>query len=93
MAEEWSESPAVGGAAEPLEIKLFGRWSSSDVQVSDISLTVSERKISIELKKIIKLIINIIGLHRSKREIRAIFTAFIGSLRVKKISKGSVPYC
>ncbi len=51
MAEEWSESPAVGGAAEPLEIKLFGRWSSSDVQVSDISLTVSERKISIELKK------------------------------------------
>lgn len=44
MTEEWSESPAVGGASEPLEIKLFGRWSSSDVQVSDISLTVSAIK-------------------------------------------------
>jgi hypothetical protein len=44
LPEEWSESPAVGGGAEPLEIKLFGRWSSSDVQVSDISLTVSVLK-------------------------------------------------
>lgn len=37
---EWTDSAAA--AAEPLEIKLFGRWSSSDVQVSDISLTVSD---------------------------------------------------
>lgn len=25
------------------EIKMFGRWSTDDVQVSDISLTVCER--------------------------------------------------
>lgn len=39
MAESWDEpAPAV---AELPEIKLFGKWSSDDVQVSDISLTVS----------------------------------------------------
>ena len=31
----------VAAIAEMPEIKLFGRWSSDDVQVSDISLTVS----------------------------------------------------
>merc|ERR1711976_480061 len=36
MAESWDEAPAV---AEVPEIKLFGKWSSDDVQVSDISLT------------------------------------------------------
>jgi len=37
MAESWDEpAPAV---AELPEIKLFGKWSSDDVQVSDISLT------------------------------------------------------
>lgn len=38
MAENWDEAaPAV----ELPEIKLFGKWSSDDVQVNDISLTVS----------------------------------------------------
>ena len=37
-SENWDEGPAV---AEIPEIKLFGKWSSDDVQVSDISLTVS----------------------------------------------------
>lgn len=38
MTENWDEpAPAV----ELPEIKLFGKWSSDDVQVSDISLTVS----------------------------------------------------
>ena len=37
--ENWDEqAPAV---AELPEIKLFGKWSTDDVQVSDISLTVS----------------------------------------------------
>ena len=41
VATEDTWTDTVAAAAEPLEIKLFGRWSSSDVQVSDISLTVS----------------------------------------------------
>ncbi len=49
MAEEWgnvTDEPVVAAAeqftvvAAP-EIKLFGKWSTDDVQVSDISLTVS----------------------------------------------------
>lgn len=48
MAEEnWGaeETAAVTGpavaVAELPEVKLFGKWSTDDVQVSDISLTVS----------------------------------------------------
>ena len=50
MSEEWgtaTDEPVV--AAEQFavvttpEIKLFGKWSTDDVQVSDISLTVSLR--------------------------------------------------
>ncbi|XP_069121315.1 small ribosomal subunit protein uS7 [Argopecten irradians] len=37
MAESWDEPAPV--TAELPEIKLFGKWSSDDVQVSDISLT------------------------------------------------------
>ena len=37
-AENWDDAPAV---AEVPEIKLFGKWSADEVQVSDISLTVS----------------------------------------------------
>jgi len=36
MAENWDDVPAV---AETPEIKLFGRWSTQEVQVNDISLT------------------------------------------------------
>ena len=46
MAENWDaeDAPAVGGGAvvavaELPEVKLFGKWSTDDVQVSDISLT------------------------------------------------------
>lgn len=41
MAEEWTDAPVVSSVPDMVEIKLFGRWSTSDVQVSDISLTVS----------------------------------------------------
>ena len=37
--ENWDDQTAP--VAEPPEIKLFGKWSTEDVQVSDISLTVS----------------------------------------------------
>ena len=37
--EDWDEQ--ISAVAEIPEIKLFGKWSSDDVQVSDISLTVS----------------------------------------------------
>ena len=37
--ESWEET--VAPASEIPEIKLFGKWASEDVQVSDISLTVS----------------------------------------------------
>ena len=37
--ENWDEPAPV--VAELPEIKLFGKWSTDDVQVSDISLTVS----------------------------------------------------
>ena len=37
--EDWDEQ--IAAVPEIPEIKLFGKWSSDDVQVSDISLTVS----------------------------------------------------
>lgn len=40
MSETWEDTAPVAASEIP-EIKLFGRWSSDDVQVSDISLTVS----------------------------------------------------
>jgi len=42
MSDDWGvdESPVVV-APEVQDIKLFGKWSTDDVQVSDISLTVS----------------------------------------------------
>ncbi|KAG8186101.1 hypothetical protein JTE90_003183 [Oedothorax gibbosus] len=39
MADTWDDPSPVPLAQELPEIKLFGKWSSSDVQVSDISLT------------------------------------------------------
>ena len=38
--EEWDAEPTNLRVAEVPEIKLFGRWSADDIQVSDISLTV-----------------------------------------------------
>lgn len=45
--ENWDEDAAVGATdlaaaqtAEMPEVKLFGRWSCDDVQVSDMSLQV-----------------------------------------------------
>lgn len=35
---DWETAPAV---AETPEIKLFGKWSTDDVQINDISLQVS----------------------------------------------------
>lgn len=35
---EWETAPAV---AETPEIKLFGKWSTDDVQINDISLQVT----------------------------------------------------
>lgn len=40
MSEDWTEQPLISAEPDMIEIKLFGRWSTSDVQVSDISLTV-----------------------------------------------------
>ncbi|CAN7993658.1 unnamed protein product [Ixodes hexagonus] len=41
MSESWDDNAptTVAVPTEQLETKLFGRWSSSDVQVSDIGLT------------------------------------------------------
>ncbi|XP_046911471.2 small ribosomal subunit protein uS7 isoform X1 [Dermatophagoides farinae] len=39
MSEDYTEAPLVSAEPDMIEIKLFGRWSTSDVQVSDISLT------------------------------------------------------
>ena len=43
MSDDWGvdESSPVVVAPEVQDIKLFGKWSTDDVQVSDISLTVS----------------------------------------------------
>jgi len=42
MAEEnWDDVPSVQPQVELPEIKLFGRWSCDDVQVSDMSLQVN----------------------------------------------------
>ena len=42
MSEDWAvdESQVVVGP-EAQDIKLFGKWSADEVQVGDISLTVS----------------------------------------------------
>ena len=37
--ETWETAPAV---AESPEIKLFGKWSTDDVQINDISLQVPD---------------------------------------------------
>ena len=42
MADDWSiEESAVVVGPEVQDIKLFGKWSADEVQVGDISLTVS----------------------------------------------------
>ena len=43
MSENWDDPsmPAAAPVAD-VEVKLFGKWSSEDVQVGDISLAVSE---------------------------------------------------
>ena len=47
MGDEWGADEPIAAQAEQYavvaapEIKLFGKWSTDDVQVSDISLTVS----------------------------------------------------
>lgn len=38
---EWENAPAV---AETPEIKLFGKWSTDDVQINDISLQVTSNR-------------------------------------------------
>ena len=43
MSEDWGaadDTAPVVVAPEVQDIKLFGKWSTDDVQVSDISLTV-----------------------------------------------------
>ena len=49
MADDWDAEVAATGpaaAAAPVvelpEVKLFGKWSTDDVQVNDISLNVSK---------------------------------------------------
>lgn len=46
MAEDWEAAPAV---AETPEIKLFGKWSTEDVQINDISLQVLNKRQSLFL--------------------------------------------
>ena len=51
MAEDWAAevaaaTPTAAAVAEMPEIMLFDRWSCDEVQVSDISLTVSLRNLS-----------------------------------------------
>lgn len=41
VTTEWETAPAV---AETPEIKLFGKWSTDDVQINDISLQVSSKR-------------------------------------------------
>ena len=53
MSEDFTDAPLVSAEPDMIEIKLFGRWSTSDVQVSDISLTVMFSKILILSKKLI----------------------------------------
>ena len=41
--EDWAaESTAQPAVLESAEVKLFGRWDPEEVQVNDISLTVSD---------------------------------------------------
>ena len=45
MSDDWGvdDTPTVL-APQAQDIKLFGKWSTDDVQVSDISLTVSNHE-------------------------------------------------
>ena len=55
--DDWDDAPAkavdVLGSLEPAselpEIKLFGKWSCDEVNVSDMSLQVSDAKKSLKL--------------------------------------------
>lgn len=96
MTDTWDETttaPTVtAGLADQPEIKLFARWSSSDVVVSDISLTVSRR--SVPCRPCPHLSFRTIaGLHRSEGEVCAVPAALIRTVRCPAIPKGSVPDC
>ena len=54
MSWDEEETSVPADAIEVQEIKLFGKWNPSDVQVSDISLTVSYQKF-LNLNRIILL--------------------------------------
>ncbi len=41
MAEDWDEVAVEATETTTVEVKLFGKWSSDEVTVNDISLTVS----------------------------------------------------
>lgn len=41
MTESWDDATPAPVTAELPDIKLFGKWSSHEVEVSDMSLTVS----------------------------------------------------
>jgi small subunit ribosomal protein S5e len=41
MGDDWDEEVETGVTAEIPEIKLFGKWSCDEVNVSDMSLQVS----------------------------------------------------
>lgn len=45
VAAMMAESAATQVAADLPEVKLFGRWSCDDVEVSDMSLQVSQNQI------------------------------------------------
>lgn len=54
MSEEWgaADDAPVVVAPEVQDIKLFGKWSTDDVQVSDISLTVSGSSMCVHVQQL-----------------------------------------
>lgn len=54
MSEDWgaADDAPVVVAPEVQDIKLFGKWSTDDVQVSDISLTVSGSSMCVYVREL-----------------------------------------
>ncbi len=83
-------APAPIVSAELPDIKLFGRWSCDEVQVSDMSLQVSQNTRWI-LQKL--MIISLLGLYCRERKIRSLFTTFGRTIRCQAIPQSSMPDC
>jgi hypothetical protein len=83
--EQFVEAVAPVVNAELPDIKLFGRWSCDEVQVSDMSLQVitlaHTRTVHCSTQNNPNILFSFVGLHCREREVRSLFASFGRPLR------------